>query len=238
MGFTEIWVDKEFVDNQYRFEADTTVKKPGESIVLDPAAINIAERYGAAVHAINLGILKRGDPVYNPEWFSRFLQTLSQPGIYDYDLSLTHKSKTKPGSFDIETKTANGTIPVRYVLLPPRLTKAQIGKVDPPFGLDYRTNLSHAGLQVDKNGGIWLYESYTYNENGEIVGTWFDYAPIHMIFNQTVLASMPNNQRAAILGDATPDPSNYNVYDALEIELLDNLTEKPYLKFGIPDLKN
>ena len=160
LGFTEVFVDKEFVALDIDFGMGGH-KNAGETILpnlAEPAAAENVEKIGALVHAINLGIVSRSAKEVPIDWYDKYIKYLQDNSGTSYELKGFVPVVGKTGTYE-EGNLGNVDpgLPVKFILLPPRLDFNEawervdrIGGGDPraPFHLVYAEQ-SGGYFQID-----------------------------------------------------------------------------------------
>lgn len=245
IGFTEVYVDKEFVS----LDADFVLgghKNSGETILPNLgeqlAGENIA-KLGAFVHAINLGLIQRSNTQIPSGWFEQFTQYLKDnPGI-SYEMEAYLPIEGKEGTYG-ETKLGeiNPSLPVKFVILPPRMDHDEAweradrikGSDDrAPFHLAYvEPNSGYYEVLIDGNKQLSsFYSSFT--TNGKLYGDRsFDcYSEIYGLIE---ISSLPSGYRSVSTSFAPS--ADTSIYKPLSREMFADpgQWQRPYLMWAQP----
>lgn len=181
IGLTEIWVEKSFVDKSVRYYS-----VPGQPEIFREAGLtvvpnkNISDwKYksslpGALIHTYNTGFDKDVSAFLD---FVLDNTTAGNPAANKYVII---ESAHPPGRTNAtilrELPAVDASLPVRFILLDPKLTreKAQKQKIyggqpNTPYRLNYyASGEGYTSLIVDNNGGLTIAFSQLLTEDGYI----------------------------------------------------------------------
>ncbi|WP_376790472.1 hypothetical protein [Thermoflexus sp.] len=189
VGFAQVCTDKEFAEMQREF-ALGGVKEAGEIIMpalgIEDYAYEIIAKSGAAVHAVNLGILDRNN--YDPDWYEKYLDYITQHPDASYELmgykqKVDKKGNPIPGTYELGSLgQVDATLPVEIWVLPPVMEKeVALDRVDriiggdprAPFGLRFADSTEgYFDVMVTPEGKLTIILSMFIYQN-ELLGNRF-----------------------------------------------------------------
>jgi len=179
VGFTQVCTDKEFAQMRREF-ARGGVKEAGEIIMPAPeveGAYEAIEKVGAAVHAINLGILDRNN--YDPDWYEKYLAYIREHPDASYELmgyvqKVDEEGNPIPGKYVLTSLgRVDATLPVEIWVLPPvmgqdvameRVDRIIGGDPRAPFGTWYlNRNDGYFSVLIGEDNLVVLTNGFLYN---------------------------------------------------------------------------
>ncbi len=173
VGFTQVCTDQEFAAMQREFGLGG-IKEAGEIIMPapeEPGAYEAIEKLGAAVHAINLGILDRDN--YDPDWYEKYLAYIKEHPDASYELKGYVQKPGERGKYVLTSLgKVDATLPVEIWILPPvmeqdvameRVDRIIGGDPRAPFGLGYlERNSGYFSVAVNNGKLVVLVDSFLY----------------------------------------------------------------------------
>lgn len=170
VGFTQVVTDKDFAEMEREFGRGG-VKQAGEIIMPAPeveGAYEAIEKIGAAVHAINLGILDKEK--YDEGWYKKYLAYIEEHPDASYELEGFVQKPGERGTYVLTSLgKVDATLPVELWVLPPVIEKDVVMKRvdriiggDPraPFGMEYLESTNgYFSLSV-KEGRLIVFVDY------------------------------------------------------------------------------
>jgi hypothetical protein len=172
VGWTYLMMDKELIDldadigpyDEHKYSGEMAIPNPNE-----PGSLEQIEMLGALVHATNLDIVGWSQGEYDPAWYENYLISLKENPDTTYVLEANLPIPGKPGSYKIgEVGTINASLPVEFIILPPRMEKDRAlgpqkiigGHPSAPFGLEWRErHVGYFGVDISGEGGFGVLAS-------------------------------------------------------------------------------
>jgi hypothetical protein len=244
LGFTEYWVDEEFIKKTADFAMGGD-KSSGETVIPnfnEEGAVENIEKIGAWVHAINLGLIDRTSSEIDPAWYQRYLQYIEDNPDASYELEGYVPKKGKKGAYEIASLgRVDATLPVKFVHLTPVIEhsvamegpeKILGGSDEAPNGLDYALRSGgYYGLDIDDEGRLTSLQNHPLFDGK--LPVWRSVGPDFSTLIQFASAE-PYYRNALVSFAPAPDLEIYQTI--FESYFSDpGKWERPHIVWGYPD---